>query len=262
MPKIRINGIQLYYESHGDGPPVLFLHGLGSSTRDWELQIPAFSEEYRVITVDVRGHGQSDKPPGPYSVRQFSEDTAAFMQALDAAPAHVIGLSMGGMIAFQLGVDHPELLRSLIIVNSAPSFKPRDLKEKLAAQQRILLVRLFGMKKIGEVLAKRMFPKPEQAPIREIFVQRWAENDRQAYLEALKAILNFDINDRIGAITAPTLIVSADDDYIPVTAKEAYAAQMPDARVVVIPDSRHGLPVEKPDEFNQAALAFLAEQAS
>jgi len=259
MPKIKVDGIQLYYEIQGDGPTVLFLHGLGSSTRDWEFQVPAFARQYRVITVDMRWHGQSDKPPGPYSVRQFSEDVAAFIQALDLAPVHVVGLSMGGMIAYQLGVDHPELIRSLIIVNSAPSFKPRGLKEKLAAQQRLLLVRLFGMKKVGEVLAERMFPKPEQAPIREVFVQRWAENDRQAYLEATKAILNFDISDRIGAITAPTLIVSADDDYIPVAVKEADAARMPNARVVVIPDSRHGLPVEKPDEFNQVALDFLDE---
>ncbi len=261
MPRIEINGIQLYYETHGAGPPALFLHGLGSSTRDWEFQVPAFAEKYSVITVDMRGHGQSDKPPGPYSIRQFSEDTAAFMRALGVAPAHVIGLSMGGMIAFQLGVDHPELLRSLIIVNSAPIFKPRGLKEKLGAQQRILLVRLFGMKKIGEVLSQRMFPKPEQAPIREVFVQRWAENDQRAYLASMKAIFAFDISDRIDEITAPALMVSADDDYIPVAVKQAYAARMPDARVTVIPDSRHGLPVEKPDEFNRVALDFLAEQS-
>jgi len=262
MPKITVNDIQLYYETHGDGPPVLFVHGLGSSTRDWELQVPAFAERYRVITVDVRGHGQSDKPPSPYSIKQFSEDVAAFIRALNIAPTHVVGLSMGGMIAFQLGADHPDLVRSLVIVNSAPSFKPRGLKEKLQAQQRLLLVRLFGMKKVGEVLSRRMFPKPEQAPIRETFVRRWAENDQRAYLASMKAILKFDISDRVGEIIAPTLIVSADDDYIPVAAKEAVAARMPDARVVVIPDSRHGLPVEKPEEFNQVALGFLKEQNS
>jgi pimeloyl-ACP methyl ester carboxylesterase len=124
----------------------------------------------------------------------------------------------------------------------------------------LLLVRLLGMKKVGEVLAKRMFPKSDQAAIREQFVQRWAENDRRAYLESLKAILNFDISDRVREITTPTLMVSADDDYIPVAAKEAVAARMPNARVTVIPDSRHGLPVEKPDAFNRVALDFLAQQ--
>ena len=257
MPKIKINDIQLYYETHGDGPPALFLHGLGSSVRDWEFQVPAFAKQYRVITVDMRGHGQSDKPPGPYSIAQFGDDVAALIRALEIAPVHVVGLSMGGMIAFQLGVDYPELIRSLVIVNSAPAFKPRGLKEKWQVQQRLLLVRLFGMKKVGEVLAGRMFPQPQQAPIRQVFVQRWAENDRRAYLEAAKAILNFDISDRIGAITAPTLIVSADQDYLPVAAKRAYAAQMPNARVVVIPNSRHGLPVEKPEAFNSVALDFF-----
>ncbi len=260
MPRIAVNDIQLYYERHGHGPPALLIHGLGSSCRDWELQVPVFAREYGVITVDVRGHGQSDKPPGPYSIAQFSDDIAALIQALDAAPAHVIGVSMGGMIVFQLGLDHPELVRSLIIVNSAPSFKPRGLGEKWQAQQRLLMARLLGMKKVGEILSKRMFPGPDYADIRKTFVERWAENDRRAYLEAMKAILDFDISDRIAKIDAPTLIVSADDDYIPVAAKRAYAARMPNARVEVIPDSRHGLPVEKPEEFNRAALEFLATQ--
>lgn len=259
MPKIQVNDIQLYYETHGEGPPALFLHGLGSSTRDWEFQAHVFVGRYRVITVDVRGHGQSDKPPGPYSIKQFSEDIAAFIRALKIAPTHVIGLSMGGMIAFQLGLDHRDLIRSLIIVNSAPSFKPRGLRQKLQAQQRLLLIRLFGMKKVGEVIGRNLFPKPEQAPLRQVFVERWMENDPRAYLEATKAILNFDISDRISAIDAPTLIVSADQDYLPVAAKRAYAAQMPNARVMVIPDSHHGLPVEKPEEFNQVALDFLSE---
>src|SRR5580693_1022702 len=118
MPTARVNGIEVYYEQAGEGPPVLLLHGLGSSTRDWEYQTPELARAYRVIAVDVRGHGRSSRPPGPYSVSQFAEDAVALLRSLDAAPAHVIGLSMGGMIAFQMAVDHPEAVRSLAIINS------------------------------------------------------------------------------------------------------------------------------------------------
>ena len=116
MPTIRVHGIDLYYEVHGAGQPVLLIHGLGSSTRDWDLQVPALAARFKVITFDVRGHARSEKPKQRYSVKLFADDTAALIRALDIAPVHVIGISMGGMIAFQLAVDSPGLVRSLVIV--------------------------------------------------------------------------------------------------------------------------------------------------
>src|SRR5438105_12464497 len=121
MPKARVNGIELHYESAGEGPPLLFLHGLGSSGQDWRRQVRAFTDRFRVITYDVRGHGASDKPPGPYSVPLFAQDAAALLRELETGPAHLCGLSMGGMIAFQLAVDFPELVQTMTIVNSGPS---------------------------------------------------------------------------------------------------------------------------------------------
>src|SRR5947207_2466572 len=117
MPTIQANGVDLYYEVHGSGEPVLLIHGLGSSTRDWAPQVPALSQRFQVIAFDVRGHGRSAKPKQRYSVKLFAADTAALIRTLDIAPAHVIGISMGGMIAFQLAVEAPQLVRSLVIVN-------------------------------------------------------------------------------------------------------------------------------------------------
>ncbi|MCA9958095.1 MAG: alpha/beta fold hydrolase, partial [Anaerolineales bacterium] len=111
MPYQQVGDIQLYYEIHGTGEPVLLLHGLGSSVEDWELQLPLFSQKYQVVVVDVRGHGRSGKPSGPYSVPQFAADITAFIEQLGLAPLHMLGLSMGGMIAFQTAVDRPDLLR-------------------------------------------------------------------------------------------------------------------------------------------------------
>ncbi len=262
MPKLRVHDIDLYYEITGQGQPLLLIHGLGSSTRDWALQSPAFAERYQVVAFDVRGHGQSDKPPGPYSLPLFAADTAALIRALDIAPAHVAGISMGGMIAFQLAVDAPDLVKSLIVVNAGPELVARTLKERLLVFQRLFFVRLLGMRKMGEVLSKRLFPKPEQEELRQLFVERWAENDQRAYLDAMRALVGWSVADRLGDMDIPTLVIASDEDYTPVSLKQAYVARMPQAELVVIEDARHAVTVERPAHFNQAVLAFLAKMKS
>ena len=215
MPKLRVRDLDLYYEVAGEGRPLLFIHGLGSSSRDWEMQTPFFSARYKVVAFDVRGHGKSDKPPGPYLIEQFAADTAGLIEALGIAPAHVVGISMGGMIAFQLAVDAPDLVRSLIIVNSAPEYVARSLKERLQVVQRFLIVRLLGMRKMGEVLSKRLFIKPEQENLRRLFADRWAENDKRAYLDSMRAIVGWSVADCLSDIRCPTLVIAADGDYTP-----------------------------------------------
>src|SRR5690606_29920516 len=123
------DGCQLHYEEYGHGAPVLLLHGLGSSTRDWEYQIPELARHYRVIALDIRGHGRSGKPRERYSIQGFAEDAVALIEHLQLAPVHLVGISMGGMIGFQLGVDRPELLKSLCIVNSGPEVKAKSLRD-------------------------------------------------------------------------------------------------------------------------------------
>jgi len=260
MPILQLRDIRLYYEVAGEGDPIVFIHGLGSSARDWEYQVPFFAPRYRVVVFDVRGHGRSDKPPGPYSVPLFAQDTAALIRALEAAPAHVVGISMGGMIALQLAVDEPALVRSLVVVNSGPELVVRTFRERLMILQRFLIVRLLGMRKMGEVLSQRLFPRPDQAPLRQMFVERWAENDPRAYREAMRALVGWSVADRLGDIRCPTLVIASDQDYTPVSAKEAYVARMPNARLVVIPNAHHAVTVERPDEFNQVLLDFLAQQ--
>jgi len=261
MPRISVDDVHLYYEATGAGEPLLFLHGLGSSTRDWSLQVEAFADRYRVITVDARGHGQSDKPPGPYSIPQMTADVVGLLERLDVPAAHVVGLSMGGMMAFQLAVDAPERVQSLTIVNSAPEMIPRTVREKMQIWSRELIVRLLGMRKMGEVLADRLLPGAEHTNLRQTFIERWAENDKRAYLASFRALVGWSVADRLGDIRCPTLVIAAEHDYTPVALKEAYVAKMPNARLVVIPNSRHATPVERPDAFNDALAAFLATAA-
>lgn len=257
MPVTRIRDLDVYHEEQGTGDAVLLIHGLGSSTEDWEPQVQALSKLFRVIAYDVRGHGRTGKPPGPYTVAQFAEDAAALIRRLAAGPVHVVGLSMGGMIAFQLAADHPELVRSLVVVNSGPEMILRRLRDKLGIAQRRLIVRLMGMRSMGKVLAGKLLPGPGQQAARDVFVERWARNDAGAYLRALSAIVGWGVTARLPSITCPTLIVAADQDYTPVAWKQWYTALMPNASLVVIDDARHMMPVEKPEAFHAALIPFL-----
>jgi 3-oxoadipate enol-lactonase len=262
MPLTKVNNIQIYYELHGaeNKPVVLFLHGLGSSLRDWEPQKAYFMQSYRVLLVDVRGHGRSEKPRGPYTMSQFAHDVIGLLDQLKIDKVHLVGLSMGGMIAFQMAVDFPQRLVSMTIVNSGPAVVAKTLKEKFGVWMRFVIVRLMGMRKMGETLAPRLFVDADQEALRQTFISRWAENDPGAYLDALQAIVGWTVLDRIHTITVPTLIISSDQDYTPVSAKEAYISKMSGASLKIIENAHHAVSIERPEPFNDVVAAFLRAQ--
>ena len=257
MPLQPVGDVKLNYQVDGSGKPIVFIHGLGSSRRDWEYQIDFFSKRYQVLTYDVRGHGASDNPPGPFSMEQFSKEAEALIRSQVMAPAHVVGISMGGMIALQLALDSPDIVRSLVVVNAGPDMVIKNFKQRRQVWQRFLLVRLFGMRKVGEVLGSRIFPGEDQVDLRNLFIERWAENDSQAWQESLKAVVGWSVIDRLGEIKCPVLVISADQDYTPVSEKEAYVTRFPDARLVVVADSHHATPVDQPEKFNQILMDFI-----
>jgi 3-oxoadipate enol-lactonase len=259
MPTLRIDDFDLHYETAGNGTPLLLIHGLGSSARDWAAQIAAFAKDHFVIAADLRGHGRSGDPPGPYSIAGFAADHARLLEHLGCGPAHVVGISLGGAIAFQLAVDAPQRLRSLVVVNSAPEMILRSAREKFAIWLRRRLVRWLGLEGFGKMLGRKLFPDPAQTAQREIFLQHFAANRERPYSDSLDALVGWSISARLGEIRMPTLILAADQDYTPVAFKQAYTAQLPNAELVVVPDSRHALPMEKPEAFNQALEEFLAK---
>lgn len=260
MPYFEHDDCSLHYEEYGRGAPVLLVHGLGSSCLDWEYQIPVLAAQYRVIVVDVRGHGRSDKPRERYSIPGFSADIEALLEHLQLGPVHLVGLSMGGMIGFQLAVEQPHLLKSLTIVNSAPEVKVKSFDDFRQFAKRWLLARVFSMETIGKGLGKNLFPKPEQAELRQKIARRWAQNDKRAYLASFSAIVGWGVQEQLSRISCPTLIVTADRDYTPVALKETYTQLIPDARLVVIEDSQHASPLDQPAAFNQILLSFIDAQ--
>jgi pimeloyl-ACP methyl ester carboxylesterase len=163
------------------------------------------------------------------------------------------------MIAFQIAVDCPERVRSLVIVNSAPALVPRTAGEWLRVQQRLLLARLFSPARSGEFISRRLFPKPEQEAARTQLVERWARNDPQAYRASMRALVGWSVLDRVGAIRCPVLVISGDRDYTPAEAKRAYTNLIPGARLVVFEDSGHATPIDQAERFNETVLGFLTE---
>jgi 3-oxoadipate enol-lactonase len=260
MPKLKIADIHLYYETAGRGQPVLFLHGLGSSSRDWESQVRVCSKHYQTMTVDLRGHGQSDKPRGAaYGIPLFASDTAALLQALGLGPAHVVGLSMGGMVAFQLALNSPQQVKSLVIVNSQPELKLRTWQERMNGLTRLLIIKLLGMRKMGQVLSKKLFPEASQVDLRAAFIARWADNDARAYYRTLKSLIGWSVAERLSEISCRTLVIGAGQDYTSTAFKQGYVDQMPNATLVTIQNARHFLPLERPDAFNQVLMEFLSD---
>jgi 3-oxoadipate enol-lactonase len=259
MPTICISDADLYYEMSGEGEPVLLIHGLGGSAQDWDRQIAAFRSSYRVIAFDLRGHGRSEKPIGPYTVAQFARDAAGLLGALGIDSAHVVGWSLGGMVAFQLAVDRPDLVRSLVVVNAMPEFHVRTYAERLWLHQRQMTVRVLGMRHFAETLAKQLFPKPSQKLQRRQMIERFSQNDPRAYLASLTAgTQGWSVVEHLHEIRCPVVMITGDKDYTSAEQKAKYAAEMPDAHVLVVKDSRHATPADQPTAFNKAVRAFLA----
>jgi pimeloyl-ACP methyl ester carboxylesterase len=262
MAYFKQAGCQLHYTDFGQGQPVLLVHGLGSSVADWELQIPVLAQRYRVLAIDLRGHGRSDKPREAYSIAGFAADLLALLDHLELARVHLVGISMGGMVGFQLAVDHPERLHSLTIVNSGPEVKADSLRARIEIGKRWLFSRVLSMQQLASVLGQRLFPKADQAGLREKMLVRWPQNDKRAYLASLDAIIGWGVRERLAAIRCPTLVVAADRDYTPVAHKQAWCREIAGARLVVVEDSGHATPLDQPQRFNAVLCEFLDSVAA
>ncbi len=261
MPLLHVNGIDISYSISGQGEPLVLIHGLGSSQRDWELQVPYFAQHYRVITFDIRGHGKTTISPGPYSVAMFAADTAALLTKLDISSAHIVGISLGGIIAFQLYFDFPEKVKTLTIANSYPEIVLNRLKDNLEFWRRMILLRIAGMRTLARVQSRRLFPDDEQKLIRQIAKQRIAENSRRVYMDTIRALKGWSVVDYLPTIGCPTMVIAADQDYVLPEQKRKHASMIPDAEFIILENSRHASPIDQPEEFNKLVLDFLSKHS-
>lgn len=259
MPQVTIDHLPMYYCDEGRGDVVVLLHGLGSSCDDWHQQQAILSQYYRVITIDLRGHGRSGKPNEPYSIHQFATDVTGLLSHLQIERFHLVGFSMGGMTAFQMAVDHPTHLLSLTVINSAPAVPYQRLAEKILVWQRLLAIRVLGMETLGRIIGRKLFPAPQQKPLLEQFTAQMKKNCKSAYIHSLKSFLGWSVTDQLHKLTMPVLVIGADHDYTTTESKRAYAEKIQRVQVAVVKDSHHATPIDQPQQLNHLLLEFLAQ---
>ncbi|MFC6632485.1 alpha/beta fold hydrolase [Microbulbifer taiwanensis] len=261
MPYFSHRGRRLHFtdDSEGRGEPLLLLHGLGSRGSDWRPQIDGLAGEFRVLTLDFPGHGDSDPIDGPVTIADLARDVRALLDHLQMVRAHVVGLSLGGMVLFQLLADSPERLNSITVINSGPGLVSGQWRMKLLVAFRTLLIHSFGLPALAKKIAPKLFPRTEQQPLRDEFLRSIAAADKKSYLRVLRAIGAFNVCEKVAGSRIPALILSADNDYTPVSYKAGYTAQLGNARLSVIENSGHASPMDQPQACNQLIREFLRE---
>lgn len=268
MPFARVNGVNLYYEEHGAGEPMLLIMGFGGNTHGWVGQIPELSRHFHVIAFDNRGAGQSDKPEGPYSMEVFADDAAGLMTYLGVQSAHVVGVSMGGMIAQHLALRYPERVRTLVLACTTPggALAASPSPEVLAAFQ------AGGQepdpRKAAELGFMYMYTDEFIAGNRERLLER-AES--LAHLRPpevglrghLQAVMGHDTLGRLHEIRVPTLVITGDaDPLVPPQNSRLIAERIPGARLVEFPGLKHGFFLEAADRVNRTIVEFVRSQAA
>ena len=251
-----INGARLYYADQGQGPPLLLVHGLGASHADWEKQIAHFSRIFRVIAPDLRGHGESDAL-GPYSVERFATDLLQLVDQLGLGGFALVGHSMGGAVAMQMAMLKSDRVVKLVLSNTLPSFRPQTFAQKRQLWLRLWIARLFGNARLSRITAKRMFPQPDQVEVREAVAARNARANRQVYLETLRALSGWSIQDKLQWLRMPTLVLASEHDYFPAEQAQSFAEALPDGRYRLFEGAHHGLPMELADDFSRVVMEFL-----
>ena len=254
---LDLPGGRIHYNLLGEGPPLVLLHGLGSCTLDWFPVTPGLAPDYRLILVDLRGHGKSSRTlEGGYSIERMSEDVVGVLDEVGVEGAHVMGLSLGGCVALQLAVSHPRRVNRLIVVNSFARLRHEGIRT-LAGRLSRLYAALKGMDALAWIVATSLFDDPEY---QAITYQRIRQNDLGVMRRMMLVLARFDILADLKRIQAPTLVLIGDRDRTvsPLCAYDMMA-RIPRARLRVIPDAGHALPYDQPEAFIKHTLEFLGQ---
>lgn len=270
MTDVLVNGIRLYYRVCGEGTPLVLAHGFGATLDMWARQIEAFSLRYRVVVYDSRGHGRTEAPRdwSSYSSDDYVEDQRQLMDHLGIDTAYVGGLSMGGMIALQFALAHPQRLKALLLCDTSASNRQMEGLQGdgpeggLGAAVRKFIVR--DVVPAGFALA-RYLPLERLPPLRDApeGVRSYVRNLRRHTALGLRggwhAIMERpDLEDRLDEIRVPTLIVVGDRDRL-LAPSRLMQQRIRGCRFVLIKDSPHGTADWRPEAFNKAVLAFLED---
>lgn len=239
--------------------PILLLHGLGADGSSWILQFdPLISAGFRPIAPDAPGFGESPYDGRGWSIRRAARDTADLLMNLGAGPADVVGISMGGVIAQQLSLDYPQLVRRLVLVSTFSYLRPVTLRGWFYLIRRGVLVHILGLRTQAGIVARHLFPEPGQEPIREELIRQITRADPGAYRAAMRALGMYNSSARLHELNIPTLVITGDHDRtVPPRNQRRLADLIPGAEQLIIPGAGHAVSIDRPEAFNSALLDFL-----
>lgn len=251
----------LYYEEAGEGESLVMVQGLATDHLGWMLQVPAFSEQYRVITFDNRDVGQSKQADGPYEIADMARDALTLADHLELDTFHLLGMSMGGAIAQEMALIAPERLRTLtLVVTFAGGGNWAIERSRLWAEIRGLLdhethldwLLLFGMSEQFYESAERI------AYSKQLMRANPHPQSTEAFQRQIEASGRHETRDRLPTISVPTHVIGAEHDtLVPVWKSKEIAELIPDADYSVMPGAPHALNMERAEEFNEMVLGWL-----
>jgi 3-oxoadipate enol-lactonase len=238
---------------------VVLSHALGCDLTMWDQLANELAADCRVIAYDHRGHGSSDAPPGLYETAALADDAAALLRELDTGPVVWVGLSMGGMVGQEVALRHPSLVRALVLANTTSRY-PEAARE--AWRQRIATVGASGIESIADAVMGRYFHeqfRSEHAATVARFRRRVVGTDPLGYMGCCHAVGTVDTTERLGGISAPTLVIAGElDQGTPVEMGRALADGIPGARLTILAQASHLGYVEQPQAFTRAVREFIA----
>ena len=275
MATVRVGDIDVYYEEHGSGPPLLLIMGLATDSTAWAFQLPEFARHYRAIAFDNRGVGRTSKPAGPYSIHQMADDAAGVMDALGVARAHVLGVSMGGMIAQELALRHPERVSALVLACTFPepdatvedrrSFMVGQLGGQVSADGELQidvasLNPLLFVQQMLPAVFNPSFIASDLPKLMQVFAGALQYGfSMEAILGQVAAVMGHRATDRLHRIAVPTLVLTGDaDQLVAASNSDILAREIPGAKLVKVPGGSHGFNFETPEVFNREVIDFLA----
>lgn len=257
-----VNGQRLYYEVHGEGEPLLCVHGLSVDTLGWAMQVPAWSQQRKVVIFDNRDVGQSSRATGEYAVTDMAADAIALADHLELESFDLLGLSMGGAISQELTLANPERVRTLTLcVTFGGGGEWGRTQGRLWAQRTLETSR---EDRVDELMllcfSEATFENAEiVAFIRQMLLANPNPQEPEAFTRQLLATSRHEARDRLAGLTMPVHVIGAEHDILlPVWKSRELAELIPGARLTVLEGAAHGVNVERAEDFNAAVLDFLA----
>jgi pimeloyl-ACP methyl ester carboxylesterase len=260
---LRANGLEIAYERAGAGAPLVFVHGAAVDGRMWRPQLAALADEFTVVAWDEPGAGRSSDVPADFGVADYARCLAALIEALDLGPAHVAGLSWGGTVALELYRHHPELVATLLLVDTYAGWKGSLSQGEVRARVEGARQMLAAADHLFDPTLPGLFagdPPAEYAPLLEAM----AADVRPASLRTqLFLMAETDLRDLLPGIAVPTLLIWGElDARSPLSVARQFEREIPDTELVVIPGAGHVSNLERPERFNEAVRGFCRTHAS